>query len=86
MTCAYGVHIVGRVLIVYGICDALASIGFGFIIQKIGRIPIFILGAIINVVVLLVMLIWTPTGSTQYGRTKKLNIYIEYHSTRTGLK
>merc|ERR1712106_1060037 len=66
VTCAYGVHIVGRVLIVFGICDALASIGFGFVIQKIGRVPIFILGAIINVVVLLVMLTWTPTGSTQF--------------------
>jgi len=66
VTCAYGVHIVGRMLILFGICDALASIGFGFIIKKVGRVPIFILGAAINVLVLIVMLSWTPTRSTQY--------------------
>merc|ERR1711874_261444 len=61
---AYGVHIVGRVLIVFGICDALASVGFGFIIKKIGRIPIFILGACINVLVIIVMFSWAPTPSS----------------------
>jgi len=60
VTCAYGVHIVGRVLIVFGICDAAASVGFGFIIKKIGRIPIFILGATINILVIIVMLSWSP--------------------------
>ena len=67
VTCAYGVHIVGRVLIVFGICDALASIGFGFIIKKIGRIPIFILGALINILVIIVMFSWAPTASAVGG-------------------
>ena len=61
MTCAYGVHIVGRVLIVFGVCDAAASVGFGFIIKKIGRTPIFILGAVINILVIIVMLAWSPS-------------------------
>jgi hypothetical protein len=26
VTCAYGPHVIGRVLICYGICDALASV------------------------------------------------------------
>merc|ERR1719435_607360 len=43
VTCAYGVHIVGRVLIVFGIFDALASALSGLLIKKIGRVPIFIL-------------------------------------------
>jgi len=60
VTCAYGVHIVGRVLIVYGVCDSLASAGFGFVIQKIGRVPIFLLGAAINFTVIVVMLSWQP--------------------------
>merc|ERR1711892_499472 len=64
VTCAYGVHIVGRVLIVFGICDAVASVGFGFIIKIIGRVPIFILGACINFAVIIVMLTWTPTASS----------------------
>ena len=62
VTCAYGVHIVGRVLIVFGICDAAASVGFGFIIKKIGRTPIFILGAVINILVIIVMLSWSPAS------------------------
>ena len=64
MTCAYGVHTVGRVLILFGVCDALASIGFGFIIKKVGRLPIFVLGASLNALVIIVMLAWTPTQST----------------------
>ena len=67
VTCAYGVHIVGRVLIVFGVCDALASVGFGFIIKLIGRVPIFILGACINLAVIIVMLTWTPTASSVAG-------------------
>jgi len=66
VTCAYGVHVVGRVLILFGACDALASIGFGFVIKKVGRLPIFILGAAINLLVIIVMMNWTPTASTQY--------------------
>merc|ERR1712083_767567 len=64
VTCAYGVHVVGRVLIVFGVCDALASVGFGFIIKLIGRLPIFILGACINFAVIITMLSWTPTVSS----------------------
>merc|ERR1712106_247646 len=64
VTCAYGVHIIGRVLIVFGICDALASVGFGFVIKRVGRVPIFILGACINILVIIVMLSWTPTASS----------------------
>ena len=33
VTCAYGVHIVGRVLICYGICDALSSVTFGYLMK-----------------------------------------------------
>ena len=72
MTCAYGVHIVGRVLIVFGICDAAASVGFGFIIKKIGRIPIFILGATINILVIIVMLSWSPARDQVAGYRKQL--------------
>ena len=64
VTCAYGVHTVGRVLIVFGVCDALASIGFGFVIKIVGRMPIFILGACLNILVIVVMLSWTPTSGS----------------------
>ena len=51
-------------LIVFGVCDALASAGFGFIIKLIGRLPIFILGACLNFGVIITMLCWTPTTSS----------------------
>ena len=73
MTCPFGVHIVGRVLILFGVCDALASVGFGFVIKKTGRIPIFILGAVINVAVLIVMLTWTPEREKVYGKLDKIH-------------
>lgn len=55
-------------LIVFGVCDALASIGFGFVIKRVGRLPIFLTGGIINLIVLIVMLLWTPEGDKVYGR------------------
>lgn len=66
MTCAYGVHVVGRVLIVFGICDALASALSGILIKWVGRIPIFIVGACINYGVILVMLLWQPSVSASW--------------------
>merc|ERR1712223_1169550 len=66
VTCAYGVHIVGRVLIVYGIFDAGFSFLSGYIIKLVGRIPIFIFGALMNYVVVIVMLTWTPKVSEVY--------------------
>ena len=50
---------VGLVLICYGVFDAICSIGFGPIMKALGgRIPIFILGAIINFATIIGMLLW----------------------------
>ena len=65
MTCAYGVHTVGRVLILYGVCNALASISFGFVRKFIGRLPVLLLGAGLNLSVIAALLAWTPTSSSQ---------------------
>ena len=51
-------------LIVFGVCDNLASIGFDFIIKMVGRLPIFILGACLNGLVIVVMLFWTPISGS----------------------
>jgi len=59
VTCAYGVHMVGRVLICYGFFDALSSILNSFLIQLMGRIPIFLLGAFLNVCCIIIMLSWS---------------------------
>ena len=51
----------------FGVCDALASIGFGFIIKFVGRFPIVILGACINITAISVMLSWTSSTSSVIG-------------------
>ena len=56
--CLYGVGQVGWVLMTYGVCDALFSISFGVIIKYTGRPPIYLLGAGINLTVIIIMLTW----------------------------
>ena len=47
---------VGFVLITYSVCDAFFSFAFGQAINYVGRIPFFVLGAVINYAVILVCL------------------------------
>jgi predicted MFS family arabinose efflux permease len=51
---------VGYVMICYGVCDALASISFGPVIRHLGRIPVFVFGALLNVSIIITMLLWKP--------------------------
>ena len=80
MTCAYGIHIVGRVLICYGVFDAIASVSFGFIIKKIGRIPIFLLGASINLAVFITLFSYPQRSDNMAGQNEadsyKILIYL----------
>ena len=61
ISCLYGVDHVGWVLMTYGVCDALFSISFGVIIKYTGRPPIYLLGAGINLTVIIIMLTWDLT-------------------------
>ena len=60
VSCAYGVENVGYVLIAYGICDAICSFSFGFVIKVVGRVPIFLFGAVVNTAVVVVLFQWAP--------------------------
>lgn len=66
VTCAYGAHVIGRVVIVFGICNASFSFASGFIIRLVGRPALFVFGALMNIIVIIVMLSWTPTVSTEW--------------------
>ncbi len=66
VSCAYGVQNVGYVLMCYGVTDAICSFSFGFIIKKVGRVPIFLMGAVINVVVVAVLFSWSPNPEEAY--------------------
>lgn len=60
VTCSLGVHNVGYVMVCYGVCDAICSIGFSPLVKKIGRIPIYSFGAALNIAVAITILLWQP--------------------------
>lgn len=60
VTCAYGVQNVGYVMICFGACDAVFSYLFGEMIKLVGRVPIFTLGAVINIAMISTMFFWKP--------------------------
>jgi predicted MFS family arabinose efflux permease len=66
VSCVLGVHNVGWVLITYGVCDAICSVSFGAVIKYTGRVPIFLLGAAINLVVVIIFFEWTPNADQAY--------------------
>jgi MFS family permease len=66
ITCSWGVHNVGYVLICYGAVDAILSISFGPVVRRFGRVPVYTLGAFINVAMVGTMLWWKPDPDTPY--------------------
>ncbi|XP_028401831.1 protein unc-93 homolog A-like [Dendronephthya gigantea] len=60
VTCIFGIDKVGYVMICFGIGDSLFSYLLGKLVKYVGRIPIFISGAVIHLVVFIVLLTWKP--------------------------
>lgn len=58
--CAWGIEKIGYVLVCYGVVDAIASISFGPVIKYVGRLPVFIFGALVNIAMIIVFFTWTP--------------------------
>lgn len=50
----------------YGICDAICSFSFGFVIKVVGRVPIFIFGTIVNAIVIVIFFTWSPNPDQAY--------------------
>ncbi|KAL5261805.1 hypothetical protein ACHWQZ_G007490 [Mnemiopsis leidyi] len=61
ITCPIGVHNIGYIIIVYASTDAIFSFLFGWILKRIGRIPVFTMAAVFNMAVMIILLKWTPT-------------------------
>ncbi|XP_045110444.1 UNC93-like protein [Portunus trituberculatus] len=60
VSCGLGVHMVGYVMICYGVCDAICSITFSPLVKMVGRVPIFTMGALINLGIIITLRHWTP--------------------------
>ncbi|KAM4695107.1 protein unc-93 homolog A-like [Discoglossus pictus] len=61
VTCILGLKYVGFVIICFGVTNALCAALFGKLTQYTGRIPLFLLGAAINVGCIIGFLIWKPS-------------------------
>ena len=62
VTCIFGIDKVGYVMICFGVADSLFSYFLGKLTKYIGRVPVFISGAVIHLVVYIVLLTWKPDG------------------------
>lgn len=60
VSCGLGVHMVGYVMICYGVCDALCSVSFSTLVKLVGRVPVFTMGALINFGVTTTLIYWGP--------------------------
>ena len=60
VSCGLGVHMVGYVMICYGVCDALCSVSFSPLVKVVGRVPVFIMGAVVNFGVIISLIFWRP--------------------------
>lgn len=66
VTCTFNAKYVGLILIAYGICDSIGSIGFGQLVKLIGRWPCFVIGAVINYALIITMLVWKPMANQMF--------------------
>ena len=56
----------GYVLITYGVIDAICSASFGGFIKYVGRVPIFLGGACLNLICVIVLFVWEPSPDMSY--------------------
>ena len=55
---------VGYTMVVYGVVDSAASSGFAYLVKLIGRIPIFSLASVLNIVILVIFNVIPAGGVT----------------------
>ncbi|EEC13648.1 potassium channel, putative [Ixodes scapularis] len=66
VSCSLGIHNVGFVMITFGLTDAIFSMVFGSIIKVVGRIPIFVFGAMVNAAIIMLLYLWKSSPEEPY--------------------
>ncbi|KAM8953536.1 protein unc-93 homolog A-like [Pelodytes ibericus] len=61
VTCILGLKYVGFVIICFGVTNSICAAIFGKLAQYTGRIPLFLLGAAINIGCIIGFLVWKPS-------------------------
>ncbi|KAK4301164.1 hypothetical protein Pmani_026680 [Petrolisthes manimaculis] len=60
VSCSVGVHMLGYVLIAYGVSDSLGCLTITALMKKVGRVPGFILACVLNIILIIVFIYWPP--------------------------
>ncbi|KAI1727696.1 ion channel regulatory protein UNC-93 domain-containing protein [Ditylenchus destructor] len=58
VACGLGIPQIGYVMASFGIADAICSLVFGPLIKLFGRMPLFVFGAVINMLMIFTLMIW----------------------------
>uniref|UniRef100_A0A7E4V181 Potassium channel regulatory protein unc-93 n=1 Tax=Panagrellus redivivus TaxID=6233 RepID=A0A7E4V181_PANRE len=56
--CGLGIGHIGYVMTAFGVADAICSLVFGPLIKLFGRMPLFVFGAVINMLMIITLMIW----------------------------
>ncbi|GBO20242.1 UNC93-like protein [Araneus ventricosus] len=60
--CAWGTYHVGLVAVSYGAMCGISSFSSGWLVKRVGRIPIFSAASLVNIAACATMLAWRPTA------------------------
>ncbi|VDN59964.1 unnamed protein product [Dracunculus medinensis] len=58
VACGLGISQIGFVMTSFGVADAICSLVFGPLMKLFGRMPLFVFGAVINMLTIMTLLIW----------------------------
>uniref|UniRef100_A0AC35TLD6 MFS domain-containing protein n=1 Tax=Rhabditophanes sp. KR3021 TaxID=114890 RepID=A0AC35TLD6_9BILA len=56
--CGLGISQIGFIMTSFGVADAVCSLVFGPLIKLFGRMPLFVFGAVINMLMIITLLMW----------------------------
>ncbi|CAL2037061.1 unnamed protein product [Caenorhabditis brenneri] len=56
--CGLGIWQIGFVMACFGISDAVCSLVFGPLIKLFGRMPLFVFGAVVNLLMIVTLMVW----------------------------
>ncbi|GBL76440.1 UNC93-like protein [Araneus ventricosus] len=64
--CAWGASKVGLVSVFYGSACVISSSTSGFLVKYVGRMPLFIIGQVISISMMVFLMLWKPDSDTPY--------------------
>nr|XP_053642939.1 LOW QUALITY PROTEIN: protein unc-93 homolog A-like [Cherax quadricarinatus] len=60
VSCGIGVHMVGYVIMCFHVCDSLCCMGLSSLVKVVGRVPVFTLGFLIHLALIVALVYWRP--------------------------